>query len=81
MLLSPIVCGPLDVIGRYYLPCVCNMADDFATVADGITTFLVLYTITWNSPIFGVIHNNTKNVAIPSATVAKSSAILQPHGK
>ena len=39
MLLSLIVCEPLDVIGRCYLPCGCNMADDFAIVADGIATF------------------------------------------
>ena len=29
MLLSTIVCEPLDVIGRCYLPCGCDMADDF----------------------------------------------------
>ena len=56
MLLSPIVCEPLDVIGRCYLPCGCIMADDFAIVADGIATFLVLL---WQmeKPHYEVIDN------------------------
>ena len=42
MLLSPIVCEPLDVIGRCYLPCGCDMADDFCHCGR------------WNSHIFVV---------------------------
>ena len=39
MLLSLTVCKLLGVIGRCCLPCGCDMADDFAIVADGIATF------------------------------------------
>ena len=45
MLLSPIICEPLGVIGRCYLPCGYNMVDVFAIVADGIATFFDVFIV------------------------------------